>query len=307
MHCLRMKENIKIAFEGHFSTLKVKLFILSFLLIIFIQLLYVTEKNINPKYQKDDLTLVSAYYRIKSKHSNESYLNWINNIVLLNKSFVFFTNKEFMPTLKKLRPKELYYKTIFIQLEIEEFYSYKKFYKDFIHAFEIDIENKYHSVPLYIVWSEKCTFLKKVIQKNYFHSKCFYWIDAGYFREEKFKMKKYLDKWPSTGKCYEDKRLLLGQVKYFSNSFKEKIIKFDNNAHHMLQNNSNVAAGLFGGQIKNTLKFIDLYYNAIKLFIKHKIFIGKEQNIFTFIAFAHPDVVNLVLCKTYYDFKASLA
>ena len=163
-----MKENIKIAFEGHFSTLKVKLFILSFLLIIFIQLLYVTEKNINPKYQKDDLTLVSAYYRIKSKHSNESYLNWINNIVLLNKSFVFFTNKEFMPTLKKLRPKELYYKTIFIQLEIEEFYSYKKFYKDFIHAFEIDIENKYHSVPLYIVWSEKCTFLKKVIQKIIF-------------------------------------------------------------------------------------------------------------------------------------------
>ena len=260
-----------------------------------------------PKYEQDDLTLVSAYYRIKSKYSNELYLNWINNIILLNKSMVFFSNKEFMPTLKKLRPKELYYKTIFIQLEIEEFYSYNKFYKEFNKTFEIDFENAYHSVPLYIIWSEKCTFLKKVIQKNYFNSKCFYWIDAGYFREEQFEMKKYIEKWPSTNKCYEDNRLLLGQVNLFSDSFKEKIINFDNDAHQTLQRNINVIGGLFGGQIKNTLKFIDLYYNAIKLFIKHKIFIGKDQNIFTFVAFSHPEIVNLVFCKSYFDFKTYLA
>ena len=265
------------------------------------------NKITNPKYQQDDLTLVSAYYRVKSKHSNESYLNWINNIVLLNKSIVFFSNKEFMPTLKKLRPKELYYKTIFIQLEIEEFYSYINFYKAFNQTFEIDIENKHHSVLLYIIWSEKCTFLKKVIQANYFNSKCFYWIDAGYFREKQYEMKKYLDNWPSTNKCYEDKRLLLGQVKLFSNSFKEKIINFDKDTHQMLQRKPNVIGGLFGGQINNTLKFIDLYYNSIKLFIQHKIFIGKDQNIFTFVAFAHPEIVNLVFCKTYFDFKAYLA
>ena len=35
-------------------------------------------------YEKNDLTLVTAYYRIKSKHSPEEYFKWINNIVLLN-------------------------------------------------------------------------------------------------------------------------------------------------------------------------------------------------------------------------------
>jgi len=35
-------------------------------------------------------------------------------------------------------------------------------------------------------------------------------------------MKKYINNWPSTKKCFEDKRLLMGQVKYFSDSFKQK-------------------------------------------------------------------------------------
>ena len=46
-----------------------------------------------------------------------------------------------MPILKDLRPKELYNKTVFIELEIEDFYSYKKFYKDFNQSHEIDYEN----------------------------------------------------------------------------------------------------------------------------------------------------------------------
>ena len=93
------------------------------------------------KYQEDDLTLVSAYYRIKSKFTSNHYLNWLSNIVMLNKSFVFFTNKEFMPTLKLLRPKELHYKSVFIELEMEDFYSNITFYNDFKETFHRDPEN----------------------------------------------------------------------------------------------------------------------------------------------------------------------
>ena len=44
---------------------------------------------------------------MKSKHKSEEYYNWLNNIVLLNKSMVFYSNKEFMPTIKELRSKEI--------------------------------------------------------------------------------------------------------------------------------------------------------------------------------------------------------
>ena len=259
------------------------------------------------KYKQDDLTIISAYYKIKSKHKAKTYYNWINNIVLLNKSMVFFSNKEFMPTLRELRPKELHYKTIFIELEMEEFYSYKTLYNDFKEAFKIDHENRYHTIPLYLIWAEKATFVKKVISRNYFRSKCFYWVDVGFFRISRNEMQKFvINNWPSTTQCFRDNRLLLGQVKSFSESEKKDIINFDEYAHKRLRRYVNVVGTIFGGQEKNFLKFIDLYYAAIRLFIKNKIFIGKDQNIFTYVAFAHPDVVKLKRCKTYFDFQTYL-
>ena len=279
-------------------------FIIIFLFYIS-NLIYIN--NFIKKYKQDDLTLVSAYYRIKSKHLPEEYLKWINNLVLLNKSFVFFTNKEFMPTLKKIRPKEYHYKTVFIEIEIENFYTFKKFYQEFNKSFEIDIENKYHTVPLYLIWAEKCMFMKKVILRNFFNSKCFYWIDAGYFRDGKNKMHKYLSNWPSTKKCFEDKKLLIGQVKHFSENEKKNIIFFDPAAHKRLERDVNVAGNFFGGQAKNFIKFVNFYYKALRLFIKKKLFIGKDQNIFTYVAFSHPEIMNLVLCNNYKYFKAYLS
>ena len=112
------------------TKLYIVLIFLFFILLLFGILLIIyklhNKNNIN-EYKQDDLTIVSAYYKVKSKHKPEEYYGWISNFVLLNKSIVFFTSKEFMPTLKELRPKELYFKTVFIELEMEEFYAYKIF------------------------------------------------------------------------------------------------------------------------------------------------------------------------------------
>ena len=45
------------------------------------------------KYQQDDLTIVSAYYKIKSKYKPEKYYEWLHNFALFNKSMVFFLVK----------------------------------------------------------------------------------------------------------------------------------------------------------------------------------------------------------------------
>ena len=308
--CLKKYKKIENRIRRKAKKQKSKLLLLLikilFVILILLCILLIIYKLYNKyKYIQDDLTIVSAYYKIKSKNKDEEYYDWIRNFVLLNKSIVFFTNKEFMPTIKKLRPKELYYKTVFIELEIEEFYSYKNFYNKFQESFKIDFENIYHTVPLYLIWAEKTTFLKKAILKNYFRSKCFYWIDAGYFRYEN-EMNKLIN-WPSTNKCLQDNRLLLGQIGRFSDSDIKGIINFDKNSHYNLQRKNNVIGGIFGGQKINTLKFVNLYYKALKLFIINKIFIGKDQNVFAFVAFSNPDVVKLKLCKSYYDFISYLA
>ena len=137
-----------------------------------------------------------------------------------------------------------------------------------------------------------------MIKENYFNSTCFYWIDAGYFWE-KSEMYKYIVNQPSTKKCYEDKRLLLGQVRNFSDFEKHIIINFDIDSHINLQKNFNVAGNIFGGHSRNIIKFIELYYDSLKLFIKKKNFIGNDQNIFAYITFSYPEIVKLVYCKIY--------
>lgn len=283
-----------------------------FTIIIFIHLsifIYLFENKNNDErieYSHDELTIVSAYYKIKSKFKHSVYLDWIKNFIMLNKSMVIFTNNKFIPHLKKLRPKKFHNKTVFLELEMEDFYSYKNFYDKFKESFKIDFEKKYHTIPLYLIWAEKCNFMKIAIQNNYFRSKCFYWIDIGYFREQG-DIDKYSNNWPSLKKCLGDKRLLMGQVNNFSSIEKEKILRFDFDAHIRLRKNYNVIGGIFGGQYENIFKFINLYYATLRLFIKNKMFIGKDQNIFTYIAFAHPEIIKLIYCKDFFEYRMHIS
>ena len=79
-----------------------------------------------------------------------------------------------------------------------------------------------------------------------------------------------------------------------SNSVKKGLINFEFEIHKQFQLTTNVGAGVFGGQPEYLLKFIEYYYESIRLFIIKKIFIGKEQNIFAFVAYKYPDIINLV-------------
>lgn len=296
----------------------ISLFLFPFLLIISFLLyniiLIIFKKNnlvssylSQSSYQQDDLTLVTAYYRIKSKHTPEEYLAWIKKFVLLNKSIVFFSNKEFMPTLKELRPIELHKKSVFIEIEMEDFYSYKNFFDSFTELYKDDFEKNIHNVLLYTIWAEKCTFLKKAITQNYFRSKCFYWIDIGYFSDDNVNMTNLINDWPKLDQCFGDEKIIMGTVRNYTESEKENFVKFDPGEHYRFPRTINTCGCFFGGQIKNTLKFIEYYYDAVREFIKRKIFCGKEQTVFAYVAFAHPEVIKLIYMKIYKGFVSYLS
>ena len=77
----------------NFSFIIIILILLS-IVILFIVFYFISKKMFKRSvYPKDDITLVSAYYKIKSKYASINYRIWLKNIVLLNTSIVFFTNK----------------------------------------------------------------------------------------------------------------------------------------------------------------------------------------------------------------------
>lgn len=253
---------------------------------------------------KSDITLVTALFKIKSKHPFKKYLNWVENLLLLNCSIIFFVDKDISHSIKNRRPRIYDNKTIWIETSISNFYSYKKFMLNFIESYKIDIENSYHTVNLYLVWAEKCNFLKKAIHQNYFHSKCFYWIDAGYFRK---KEEKYINDWPKTKKCNEDPRVLINGIRQLSNIEIEGLKKFNMSLYEQFIKKDNVSSGLFGGKPEYLLKFIYLYYKAIIDFINHNMFIGKEQNLFAFVSYLNPKIVKIINSGQWYFFKSYLS
>ena len=119
-------------------------------------------------------------------------------------------------------------------------------------------------------------------------------------------MNKYIN-WPSTKKCYENPRVLINSIRKVNDLEKKNLLNFDLKAHKQFQRKTNVGGGVFGGQAQNLLKFIDYYYEAIKLFIRHKIFIGKDQNLFAFVVFSHPEIINLVHSGNFFYFLKYLS
>ena len=83
----------------------------------------------------------------------------------------------------------------------------------------------------------------------------------------------------------------------------EKLKNFDQNYYkYKFLHNPNVGAAVFGGQKDYTLKFIDLYENTLISFINHTFFIGKEQNLYAFISYLHPEIVNLIYSGDWFYF-----
>ena len=314
------RKNKKFLNQKHKNIIKFFLIFILLIIIHFVEFIYfkidhnniIDIKDLPHKFKlmnhiSDNITLVTAYIKIKSKHSYKNYLKWINNILQINHSFIFFIDRAIYKNIVNKRPQEYQNKTLWIKMDITNFYSYQNFYNEFNETYELDFEKKYQNPLLYITWAEKVNFLKMMVLKNYLRSKCFYWVDAGCFRNNKTIIK-YINDWPSADECYSDGRVIINEVRTPSQLEKDKLKNFDLEAHIKFQKNwFNVDASLFGGQKEYILKFCDLYYDTIKLFIKKKLFIGKDQNIYAFIAYFNEDVIKLVHNNKYFYLQKYLS
>ena len=241
----------------------------------------------------DNVTLVTSYFKIKSKHSLSQYSQWLDNFLQINHSMVFFVDINCYEEIIAKRPIEYRNITIWIKTNITDFLVYKNYFKEFNESYKIDIEKSIHTVPLYLVWAEKINFLKIATIKNYFKSKCFYWIDSGCFRSFE-NVQKFINGWPSAEKCLQDGRVFMIEVRKHSDYFYKKYSNFSISEHKEMQRTVSVDGSCFGGQKDYIFKFHELYYDALNKFIQHGIFIGKDQNIFAYVAYNNPDVIKLV-------------
>jgi hypothetical protein len=153
-----------------------------------------------------DVTIVTAYYRIESKHSDDEYDHWISNIMSITDPMIIFTSEDLAPNLKRQRAHSKDLTKIVIQ-PLSESLMGTNYSREFWNGeFKKDPEAFRHkSVELYWIWNEKPNWLKQAVEMNPFHSSFFAWVDIGYLRENKnkYKGKQMVVRLPATIKDHE--------------------------------------------------------------------------------------------------------
>jgi hypothetical protein len=142
---------------------------------------------------QSETTVVTGYFQLRSKYSNEKYDKWMKNMLSMQDSMVIFTSPDLVDKIQRLRSHAIN-NTVIISMPLEHtpmaLDHSEKFWKK---QLKMDPERSIHQgYPLFWIWLSKSWFVKEAIERNYFQSSIFMWSDIGCFRIARYRRKKLI-------------------------------------------------------------------------------------------------------------------
>jgi hypothetical protein len=130
--------------------------------------------------------VVSAYYRLPSKHPYSKYDRWMRNFLSTQDPLVVFTQSNMVDRIKQLR-KHAANRTVIVECELDQL-PVRLLGDDFWrHQLRIDPEASSHkSYQLFWVWLSKTWWTVQAVHLNFFSSDFFLYSDIGSFRTDTF-------------------------------------------------------------------------------------------------------------------------
>jgi Bacterial protein of unknown function (HtrL_YibB) len=227
-------------------------------------------------------TVVTAYFRISSKHSSEKYDNWMKNMLSIQDPMVIFLSPSMIPAVKALREHALN-RTIIIPMEVEDVPLAKQYNTSFWEwQLDIDKEKRIHkSYQVFLIWLSKSWWVTQAIQHNFFGSKAFVWTDMGCFRGPEYNgktMVQHLDQIPRNAMIFmAHQRPLAPPTRIFNNKYTQK--------QHFYTSGSMMA-----GYGDTFLKFHHYFLETMQEFLDRDMFIGEDQLVLQSTCLTHPDM-----------------
>lgn len=242
---------------------------------------------------KSDITIVTGYFTIPSKFSNEKYQEWIKNFLSLNCNMIIFTDSNNYDKINEMRNDK---NTKIIKIDLFQFETWK-YFDYWKYCKSIDRE-EYHTIELYLIWAEKTFFLEKAIQLDPFQSKLFFWSDMGCIRDEK--MLRYLENFPNfeSFKDYDLNKFFLSCIHPFKpieTVIKDGLcIKLKNDGVMSPEIFDRIQGGFLGGSKESIKDWVEMYLEELNFFMKNGYFGGKDQYIFINIYLKNKEKFNLL-------------
>jgi hypothetical protein len=226
------------------------------------------------------VTLVSCYYKIKSKSSIENYRKWIDNFFTNIKSnLIIFTNKESRIYLETY----LTDKVFIIEKDFEEFEIFKQYPNIWEQQYEMDC-SKYcgRTKYCYMIWNSKINMVNEAIKINPFSSNKFIWNDIGNIRKQNIGID--LSKYPIYDKISNEK-IDIAYLRPFN--------KNDMNRQYF-KDEVHFSGSIIAGSIEIWKKFHKLYYDIFKKYIDNNQFIGCDQQIISSCYIENQEIFHLI-------------
>lgn len=229
---------------------------------------------------ESNISVVSCYYKLSSKHSHDNYDIWINNLLKNTKmNIIIFTSNDLIDYFSKFKEFNKNIKLIikeFDDLDILKKYNYK-FWE---YQRTLDPTPLVRTKECYIIWNSKMNFIKEAIEFNPFNSDKFIWNDIGSMRDINFSQK--IIKYPIYNNVSNNKLDII------------LINKYNNIQQEYFQNEVHLSGSIFGSSRDVFLKIIDLYYKYFNEYVNQNLFIGCDQQILSTLYIKNKELFNLI-------------
>jgi glycosyltransferase involved in cell wall biosynthesis len=232
------------------------------------------------------VTVVTAYYPIRSKFTVEQYMGWI--IKFWPKTscpLVFYTEPALVRTFEGLFASRKFVRVVGVPLF--SLSAFKKLtYKVWLRAKGLDKESA-HTPELYALWYEKKEFVLRTIQSNPFHSDKFVWCDAGIGRipemtsvVQRFPMRKYIP----AGK------MLVLEI----DPLKKEDCGDEGGIPGNFQNATTFGGGILASDVEGWIRWSSAYDAMLMRYYLAGRFVGKDQNIMASMILERPELAVIV-------------
>jgi hypothetical protein len=238
---------------------------------------------------KGTVTVVTAYYRVKSKHEPSQYDAWINNLLLhvgRNCKMVIFTSPDLIGYMNAVCEKNaLGASFTVISLEMKEFKLLKRYpLKMWVEQYAMDPQKWCgRTIECYLIWNSKLMFLKEAMNRNIYGSDKYVWIDIGSCRTTT--NAKLLEHFPRYEKVSNDDKVDIVLIHQYAPEEMKQVI-FYNSVH---------LGGMFGGNIKAINRLHEQFYKALDVYLCGKCFAGCDQQILSTCYVHNPEMFNLII------------
>jgi hypothetical protein len=252
------------------------------------------NETIDENGRLETVTVVTAYYCVKSKHEPKQYHAWINNLLLRvgrNCKMVIFTSPDLVEYMNAMCKKNVLDASFtVISMEMKEFKLLKRYpMKTWIQQYAMDPQKSCgRTIECYLIWNSKLMFLKEAMERNIYGSDKYIWIDIGSCRTTTMTSNESneLEHFPRYENVSNDDKVDIVLLRPYSLEEMKQVI-FYNTVH--------LSGAMFGGNIKAITRLYEIFYKALDVYLCGKCFAGCDQQILSTCCVHNPEIFNIII------------